>query len=103
MEKKEMILFTVNESKYYKNQNVCYICKELLIWQYMIVTLDYCHYSGKYRGAVHTICNLRYKRPKQIPVVFLHLQDIHTYQFCRMIRLIFWNLLCQYHIIVFYL
>ena len=31
MEKKEMILFTVNESKYYKNQNVCYICKELLM------------------------------------------------------------------------
>ena len=24
----------------------------------------------KYRGAVHDICNLRYKIPKEIPVVF---------------------------------
>ena len=31
---------------------------------------DHCHYTGKYRGAAHNICNLRYKVPKEIPVVF---------------------------------
>ena len=31
---------------------------------------DHFHYTGKYRGAAHDICNLRYKIPKQIPVVF---------------------------------
>ena len=31
---------------------------------------DPCHYSGKYIGAAHDICNLRYKIPKEIPVVF---------------------------------
>ena len=31
---------------------------------------DHCHYTGKYRGAAHNICNLRYKIPKEIPVVF---------------------------------
>ena len=31
---------------------------------------DHCHYTGKYRGAAHYICNLRYKTPKEIPVVF---------------------------------
>ena len=31
---------------------------------------DNCHYTGKYRGAAHNICNLRYKVPKEIPVVF---------------------------------
>ena len=31
---------------------------------------DPCHYTGKYRGAAHNICNLRYKVPKEIPVVF---------------------------------
>ena len=25
---------------------------------------DYCHYTGTYRIAVHSICNLRYKTPK---------------------------------------
>ena len=31
---------------------------------------DHCHYTGKHRGAVHDICNVRYKIPKGIPVVF---------------------------------
>ena len=31
---------------------------------------DYCHYTRKYREVSHSICNLRYKRPKKIPVVF---------------------------------
>ena len=31
---------------------------------------DYCHYTGKYRGAAHSICNLKYNVPNEIPVVF---------------------------------
>ena len=31
---------------------------------------DHCHYTGKYGGAAHSNCNLRYKIPKEIPVVF---------------------------------
>ena len=30
---------------------------------------DHCHYTGKFRGAPHTICNLLYKLPREIPVV----------------------------------
>ena len=29
---------------------------------------DHCHYTGKFRGAAHSICNLRYKVPQEIPV-----------------------------------
>ena len=36
---------------------------------YHIVS-DNCHYSGKIRGPAHSICNLTYKTPKRIPVVF---------------------------------
>ena len=39
----------------------------------MMVTIlkvkDQCHCTGKFRGAAHSICNLRYKVPKNIPVV----------------------------------
>ena len=31
---------------------------------------DHCHNTGKYRAAAHDICNLRYKTPKEIPVLF---------------------------------
>ena len=31
---------------------------------------DHCHYTGKYRGAAYNISNLRYKIPKEIPIVF---------------------------------
>ena len=32
---------------------------------------DHCHYTGKFRGPAHNICNLRYKIPnKKIPVIF---------------------------------
>ena len=39
---------------------------------------DHCHYIGKYRGAAHDICNLRYKTPKEIPSVF---NNCFTYDF----------------------
>ena len=29
----------------------------------------HCHYTGKYKAAAYSICNLRYKTPKEIPVV----------------------------------
>ena len=41
---------------------------------------DHCHYTGKFRGAAHNICNLRYKTPKKIPVVF-HNGSTHDYHF----------------------
>ena len=25
---------------------------------------DYCHYTEKFRGGAHSICNLKYKTPK---------------------------------------
>ena len=31
---------------------------------------DHCHYTGKYRGVTHNICNLRYEVSKEVPVVF---------------------------------
>ena len=41
---------------------------------------DHCHYTGKYAGAAHDICNLRYKIPKEIPVVS-HNGSTYDYHF----------------------
>ena len=29
---------------------------------------DHCHYTREYRGAVHSMCNLKYSVPKKIPI-----------------------------------
>ena len=41
---------------------------------------DHCHYTGHYRGAAHSIWNLRYKIPKEIPAVF-HNGSKYDYHF----------------------
>ena len=41
---------------------------------------DHCYCNGKFRGAAHSIYNLRYKTPKEIPVVF-HNGSTYDYHF----------------------
>ena len=41
---------------------------------------DHCHYTGQYRGAADSICNLRYQIPKEIPVEF-HNGSTYYYHF----------------------
>ena len=40
----------------------------------------HCHYTGGFRGAAHNICNLRYKTPNKIPVIF-HNGSTNDYHF----------------------
>ena len=77
-----MISLTAEEKIYHYEQEVCYICKKEFDngnkKHYKV--RNHCHYTGKYRGAAHNICNLRYKIPKEIPVVFQN-GSIYDYQF----------------------
>ena len=41
---------------------------------------DNCHYTGEYRGAAHSICNLKYSVAKKIPIVF-HNGSNYNYHF----------------------
>ena len=41
---------------------------------------DHCHYTGKFRGAVHNICNLQYKVTKKNPILF-HNGSTYDYYF----------------------
>ena len=47
---------------------------------YIFDLKDHCHYTGKCRGFAHNICNLRYKTPKEIPIVF-HNGSTYDYHF----------------------
>ena len=75
MKKKEMIPLTKEEKKIYCEPKVCYICKKGFSIdddnnkKYYKVR-EHFHYTGKYRRVAHDFCDLRYKTPKEIPVVF---------------------------------
>ena len=87
-EEKEMIPLTDKENKSYEKQKVCYICKKEFstdendknAFKLYHKVRDHCHYNGKFRGAAHSICNLRYTTPKEIPVVF-HNGSTYDYHF----------------------
>ena len=80
-EKKDMIPSTKKEEENYNDQKVYYICKkEFDKSDKKHKVRDHCHYTGKYRGAAHNICNLRYKIPKEIPIVF-HNGSTNDYHF----------------------
>ena len=85
--KKELIPLTDKENKSHKKKKVCYIYKRGLsadddIKRYHKVR-DHCRYTGKYRKATHSTCNLRYKTPKEIPVIF---HNGFTYDYHFIIR-----------------
>ena len=81
-EKKKMIPLTTEEKIYHNKQKICYICKKEFSnnekKNYKI--RDHCHYTCKCRGAAHNICNLRYKVPKEIPILF-HNDSTYDYHF----------------------
>ena len=87
-EKEEIIPVTYDEEKSYEKQKVCYICKKKFCtnkndekeFKIKHKVRDHCHYTGKFRGAAHNICNLRYKIPREIPVVF-HNGSTYDYHF----------------------
>ena len=79
-----MIPLTKEEKKIHREQKVCYICKKGFSNddgnKKYYKARDHCHYIGKYRGAAHNICNLRYKITKEISVVF-HNGSTYDYDF----------------------
>ena len=81
-EKKKNIPLTAEEKIDYNDQEVCYICEKEFdtINKKNYKVRDHCHYTGKCRGAAHNVCNLRYKVPKEIPVVF-HNGSTYDYHF----------------------
>ena len=82
-----MTPLTDEENRKHEKSNHCHICNEEFIYDKENETYresckvrDHCNYTGKYRGAAHSKCNLQYKLPKEIPVVF-HNVSKYDYHF----------------------
>ena len=80
-----MKLLTEEQQESNENAKICYICKEKFENKYLkdkkqCKVKDHCHYTGEYRGAVHSIFNLKYYVPKNIPTAF-HKGSNYDYHF----------------------
>ena len=75
-EEKEMISLTHEKNKSYKEQDKCHICEKKFCmdkddenYTNRKKVKDHCHYTGKFRGAAYSKCNLNYKVLKDIPII----------------------------------
>ena len=80
--KKPMKPLTKKQWKNFKKSSNCHICFKPFSDRNPKVR-DHCHYSSLYRGAAHVTCNLQYKIPSYIPVVFHNLSGYDAHLFIR--------------------
>ena len=70
--KKKMLPSTKEEVKSHQDAKVCYLCRKNLKKALKSINYwnvrDHCHYTGKYRGAAHSICKLKFSVLSKIPV-----------------------------------
>ena len=81
LKRKKMQLLTNEQHESYKDAKICYICKQKFEDKHSkdvrevrevrcCEVRDHCYYTGEYRGAAHSICNLKYSVPKETSIVF---------------------------------
>ena len=71
-----MIQLTYEENMSFDEEEECHICEGKFCTdeddenqKNRKKVKDHCHYTGEFRGAVHSKCNLNYKVPKNIPIL----------------------------------
>ena len=85
--KKKMIPLSPEEWKKFRESEVCWLCRGKFGEKRFSKVRDHCHYTGKFRGAAHQSCNLKFQRPKFTPVFFHNLQNYDAHLFVRALGL----------------
>ena len=78
--KPKKMIFTKEEEKQFNMALDCWICGEELGNDRV---RDHCHYTGRYRGAAHNTCNLKYRKPESVPVFFHNLTGYDSHLFIK--------------------
>ena len=65
--KPKKMIFTEENKEQFNKSKICWICDEPFKDNKV---RDHCHYTGRYRGPACNSCNLKYRKPKFIPVFF---------------------------------
>ena len=78
--KPKQMIFTEEDRKQFNKASDCWICGEELGNDRV---RDHCHFTGRYRGAAHNSCNLKYRKPKNISVFFHNLSGYDSHLFIK--------------------
>ena len=87
------MIFGKEEAARYKKETKCWICKGELKKDDKKVR-DHCHFTGRYRGAAHNSCNLKYRKPNFTPVVFHNLSGYDSHLFIKNLGFTVGNIDC---------
>ena len=77
----EKMIITPEEQEQFNQASNCWICGKLLNIDDRV--RDHCHYTGRYRGAAHNLCNLKYSKPNNISVFFHNLTGYDSHLFIK--------------------
>ena len=92
-----MLPSTKEEPKSHQDAKACYICQKRFLKRFANdknyrKVRDHCHFAGKYRGAAHSICSLRFNVPNDDDdvserctsqtLVFMRFSRAHCFYLC---------------------
>ena len=77
----EPMKITPEEEEQFNQASNCWICGDYLNLKDRV--RDHCHYTGRYRGAAHNKCNLKYSKPNNISVFFHNLTGYDSHLFIK--------------------
>ena len=77
---------------------MCHICEQDLKVDketgHIFKVSDHCHFTGEYRGAAHSDCNLKCRKPLILPVIFHNLQNYDSHLFIKQLAKVSGDLSC---------
>ena len=88
----EPMKITEEEQEQFNKASNCWICGKLLNIEDRV--RDHCHFTGRYRGAAHNICNLKYSKPNNISVFFHNLTGYDSHLFIKKLNTTMGNIDC---------
>ena len=88
----EKMVITKKEEEEFKQASDCWICKKKLNLEDRV--RDHCHFTGRYRGAAHNRCNLKYSKPNNISVFFHNLTGYDSHLFIKKLGVTEGNIDC---------
>ena len=75
---KKNLIMIEEEEHLFQQRKSCWICKKLIDNDEEKVR-DYCHVTGKFRGAAYRSCSIKFQLTKKVPVIFHNLKGYDSH------------------------